>query len=324
MKRRSFIAMVVISALAPAHTFAQKKVARVGMLGTGTWTATPHLAEAFKRRMQELGWTEGRDVQYVWVGADGYFDRLDGLARGLVERKVDVIVAGSPPGAVAAAKATRTIPVVMGNVPDPVRLGLVASLARPGGNVTGVSSQTTSLVAKEIELLKQIMPGAKRIGVLLNEKNPNAAAFREAADKAAVTASVALAYAVADRPEDLEGAIKRLAKDGAQAIAVPADPMMLNARRALNAMLADAKIPAAFGNRDHAIDGGLVSYAPNIVQNFRMAAGYVNRILHGADPAQLPVEQSSTIELVLNLKTAKALGISIPSQVRVRADEVIE
>ena len=324
MRRRSFIAIAVSGVLTPLPLLAQKKIARVGMLGTGTWAATPHLAEAFKRRMQELGWTEGRDVEYVFVGADGYFERLDGLASGLVERKVDVIVAGSPPGAVAAAKATRTIPVVMGNVPDPVRLGLVASLARPGGNVTGVSSQTTSLVAKEIELLKQILPGAKRMGVLLNEKNPNAPAFREAADRAAVTASVALAYAVANRPEDLENAIQRLAKDGAQAIAVPADPMMLNARRALNALLADAKLPAAFGNRDHAIDGGLVSYAPNIVQNFRMAAGYVNRILRGADPAQLPVEQSSTIELVLNLKTAKALGISIPSQVRVRADEVIE
>ena len=324
MNRRSFVAIVAAGVLMPVDSFAQGKIVRVGMLGTGTWTATPHLAEAFKRRMQELGWTEGREVEYVFVGADGYFERLDGLARGLVERKVDVIVAGSPPGAVAAAKATRTIPIVMGNVPDPVRLGLVASLARPGGNVTGVSSQTTALVGKEIELLKQILPGAKRMGVLLNEKNPNAAAFRESGDKAAATAGVALSYAVANRPEDLEAAIQRLAKDGAQAIAVPADPMMLNARRALNGLLAEARLPAAFGNRDHAIDGGLVSYAPNIVQNFRMAAGYVNRILRGADPAQLPVEQSSTIELVLNLKTAKALGISIPSQVRVRADEVIE
>jgi putative ABC transport system substrate-binding protein len=316
--------MFAAGALAPGLLLAQKKMPRVGMLGTGSWKTSPHISEGFKRRMQELGWTEGRDIEYVLVDADGYVDRLDAIARGLVEQKVDVIVAGPPPSAVAAAKATRTIPIVMGNVPDPVDLGLVASLARPGGNVTGVSSQTTALVAKEIELLKQILPGAKRMGVLLNEKNPNAAAFRESAEKAGATAGVALSFAVANRPEELAAAVQRLAKEGVQAIAVPADPMMLNARRALNGLLSDARLPAAFGNRDHAVEGALVSYAPNIVQNFRIAAGYVNRILRGADPAQLPVEQSNTIELVLNLKTAKALGIAIPTQVRVRADEVIE
>jgi len=316
--------MVVSGVLAPAYSIAQKKVVRVGLLGTGSWKTNSHISEGFKRRMQELGWTEGRDIEYVLVDADGYIDRLDAIAGALVEQKVDVIVAGPPPSAAAAAKATRTIPIVMGNVPDPVGLGLVTSLARPGGNVTGVSSQTTALVGKEIELLKQILPGAKRIGVLLNEKNPNAGAFRETADKASAVAGVALSYSVANRPDDLEAAVQSLAKLGVQAIAVPADPMMLASRRALNALIAATKLPAAFGNRDHVLDGGLVSYAPNIVQNFRIAAGHVNRILRGADPAQLPVEQANTIELVLNLRTAKALGIAIPPQVRVRADEVIE
>lgn len=322
--RRNVLLISALGALAPATVLAQKKIARVGMLGTGSWKISPHIAEGFKRRMQELGWTEGRDIEYVFADADGYIDRLDALARGLVEQKVDVIVAGPPTSAVAARRATRTIPIVMGNVPDPVGLGLVTSLARPGGNVTGVSSQTTALVAKEIELLKQIVPGAKRIGILLNEKNPNAAAFRESAGKAAASFGVSLTFAAANRPEELEAAVERLAGDRVQAVAVPADPMMLNARRTLNVLLAKARLPAAFGNRDHALDGGLVSYAPNIVHNFRLAAGYANRILRGADPALLPVEQSDTIELVVNLKTAKALGITVPQQVLVRADEVIE
>lgn len=161
------------------------------------------------------------------LSADGYVDRLDGLARAMVEQKVDVIVAGPPPSAIAARNATRTIPIVMGNVPDLVALGLVASLARPGGNVTGVSSQTNVLVGKQIELLKEVVPGEKRIGIVYNEKNASASAFREVAGKAALSVRLSLVLAAANRPEDLAAVVQRLVKECAQAVAVPADPMML-------------------------------------------------------------------------------------------------
>ncbi|MGH8673270.1 MAG: ABC transporter substrate-binding protein [Burkholderiales bacterium] len=323
-RRRLLLFASVLAAIAPAVVRAQRKRARVGWLAGGPFAASPHIADGFKKRMQELGWVEGTSIEYLFVSSDGYADRLDALARQLVEEKVDLILAGPPGPAVAARRATGTIPIVMANVPDPVALGLVASLARPGGNVTGVSSQTTALVAKQIELLKEILPSAKRIGLLYNEKNPSATAFREIAAKAAAAARVTLVPSVAIRPEDLGAAVHRLAKESVQAVAVPADPMMLGARRALNDVLATARLPAAFANRDHALEGALLSYAPNILENFRLAAGYVDRILKGADPAKLPVEQSNKIELLLNMKTAKALGLAVPQSVLLRADQVIE
>ncbi len=209
-------------------------------------------------------------------------------------------------------------------MPDPVALGLAATLARPGGNVTGVSSQTTVLVAKQVELLKEIIPGIARIGVLHNEKNPASSVFLETAEKAAAASRVTLARSAANSPEALAGAVERLRKDKVQAVVVPADPMMLVSRSALNELLAEARLPACFGNRDHVLEGGLVSYAPDIRENFRMAAAYVDRILKGASPAALPIEQSSKVELILNQRTAKALGVAVPHAVLLRADRVIE
>ena len=313
-----------LAALAPVMAWAQKRVARVGFLGTGALSASPHILAGFKDGMRSLGWTEGSNVEYLVLAADGYVERLDALAQQMVRENVDVIVAGPPPSAVAARKATRTIPIVMGNVPDPVALGLVTSLARPGGNVTGVSSQTSALVGKQFEVLKEIVPGAKRFGVLYNGKNPSAAAFRDAAAKAAATLNVALVESAADQPGELAAAVQRLAREGAQAVVVPADPMMLGARGVLNSLLGTARLPAAFANGDHTLDGALLSYAPDIVENFRMAAGYVDRILKGARPAELPVEQASRFELMVNLKTAKALGLKIPQSLLARADRVIE
>jgi len=312
------------AALAPAMAWAQKRVARVGFLGAGALSASPHILAGFKDRMRSLGWIEGSNVEYLVLAADGFIERLDALAQQMVRENVDVIVAGPPPSAVAARKATRTIPIVMGNVPDPVALGLVASLARPGGNVTGVASQTSALVGKQFELLKEVVPGTKHFGVLYNEKNPSANAFREAAVKAAASLRVVLVEARAGQPGELAAAVQRLAREGAQAVVVPADPMMLGARGVLNSLLGTARLPAAFANSDHALDGALLSYAPDIVENFRMAAGYVDRILKGANPAELPVEQASRFELVVNLNTAKVLGLKIPQPLLARANRVIE
>lgn len=322
--RRRLLLASLLAAVTPTLAWAQKKVARVGFLATGAVTASPHILVGFKDSLRALGWTEGSNIEFLVLTADGYVERLDALAQQMVREKVDVIVAGPPPSAVAARKATLTIPIVMGNVPDPVALGLVASLARPGGNVTGVASQTSALVGKQFELLKEIVPGAKRFGVLYNEKNPSAAAFRDAAAKAAASLRVSLVEAAADQPGGLATAIERLVREGAQTVVVPADPMMLGARGVLNALLAKARLPAAFANRDHALDGALVSYAPDIGENFRIAARYVDRILKGANPAQLPVEQSSKVELMVNLNTAKGLGLTIPRSVLLRADQVIE
>lgn len=323
-RRRTLLFACALAALAPALARAQRKLARVGFLAAGAVTASPHILVGFKDSLRALGWIEGSNIEYLVLTADGYVERLDALAQQMVREKVDVIVAGPPPSAVAARKATRTIPIVMGNVPDPIALGLVASLARPGGNVTGVSSQTTALVGKQLELLKEIVPGAKRVGVLYNERNPSAAAFREAARTAAASLRVAIVEAAANQPGELAAAVQRLARDGAQAVVVPADPMMLGARGVLNELLARARLPAAFANRDHALDGALASYAPDIGENFRMAARFVDRILKGASPAQLPVEQASKFELMINLKAAKALGLTLPQSILVRADRVIE
>jgi putative tryptophan/tyrosine transport system substrate-binding protein len=324
MKRRECCVAIAALLALPRLARAQKKIARIAMLATGTWSSNPELVDAVRQRLKELGWTEGRDIEFRLVGADGYVERLDALAQQLVADKVDVIIAGPPTSAVAARKATQKIPIVMANVPDPVALALAASLARPGGNVTGVSSQTTVLVAKELELIREILPGAKRIGLLYNEKNPAASVFIDTATKAAPSFGMTLVLSTANKPDELAAAIQKLVKDKAQAVAVPADPMMLVSRGVINELLAKARLPAVFGNRDHPLEGALASYAPDIRENFRMAAGYVDRILRGADPATLPIEQSSKIELILNLRTAKALGITVPRALLMRADRVIE
>jgi putative ABC transport system substrate-binding protein len=324
MKRRDWILVSAAILAVPGVARPQKKVARVAMLATGKWTANPELVDAVRQRLRELGWSEGRDIEFRLVGAEGYVDRLDALAQQLVAEKVDLIIAGPPTSAVAARKATRKIPIVMANVPDPVALGLAASLARPGGNVTGVSSQTTVLVAKQIELLREILPGATRVGLIYNEKNPAAGVFVDTAAKAAASLHLALVRSPANKPEDLADAVQRLVKEKVQAVSVPADPMILATRGVLNQLLAKARLPAVFSNRDHALEGALASYAPDIRENFRMAAGYVDKILRGSDPATLPIEQSSKVELIVNQRTAKALGITLPGALLVRADQVIE
>lgn len=323
-RRRHILLAGALAVITPSAALSQKKFARVGILGVTSLAAGAPYSSAFKQRLHDLGWIEARNIEYVMLAAEGSVERLDSLARELVERKVDVLLAGPPNVAVALHRATRTIPIVMANVPDPVALGLVASLARPGGNVTGISSQTNVLVAKQIELLKEILPTAKRIALLYSPQNPSAAMFREVAGQAAAFLRVSLEFVPVHRPEELEAVLQRVARDGAQAVVVPADPVMLSQRLRLNAELARVRLPAAFANRDHALDGALLSYAPDLVGNFRLAAGYADRILKGANPGDLPVGQSESINLVVNLKTAKALGITIPQGVLLRANEVIE
>jgi putative ABC transport system substrate-binding protein len=324
--RRRFVLLAAGGVLTGATGLgmSQERKARVGWLFGGSPTASPHLAEAFKRAMQQLGHFEGENVEYLIVAAEGFPERLEPLAHELVAKKVDVILAGPPAVARAARRATRTIPIVMSHVPDPVGIGLVASLARPGGNVTGVSSQTEVLMQKAIEFLREIIPGIERIGVLINEANPSAVAFWSHAQSAGEKLRIKLERAVANRPLEIEPAVASLVRARVKAVAVPTDPMFLQERRALNELLRERKLPGAFLNRDHALDGGLVSYAPSILENYRLAAIYVDKILRGAKPAELPVQQSDRYELVVNLRTARELGLTIPASVLIRADRVIE
>lgn len=323
-RRRKLLAALGAGLFAvPALAQVLRRPARVGLLAAGG-TTTRYVFEAVKGRLRELGYVEFRNVEYLYVSADGYTERLEPLARELVASKVDVIVAGPPSSVLAAYKATRTIPIVMGNVPDPVGLGVVSSLARPGGNVTGVSSQTEALVQKKIELVREVFPQARRIGILLNESSPNAPAYWSNAEKAGASLRLALVKAVANKPEQIEQAIGSLARERVQAIVVPADALFLLHRRPLNELIGILRLPGVFTNREHVVDGGLISYAPHILENYRLAAEYVDKILKGAKPAELPVQQSNRIELMVNLKTAKALGITIPQSVLLRADEVIQ
>jgi len=233
-------------------------------------------------------------------------------------------VASNTPAARVLHRATKTIPVVMGVVGDPVALGYVASLARPGGNITGIANQGDELLAKLIQILHEVVPGAQRIAVVLNESSPPHAAYRAAAQRACAALGLTAIWVVASAPAELAGAVEQIVRQRAQAVVVVGDAMYFNERVKLQALMQTTRLPVAYGLREHVVEGGLLSYAADLVTNFRYAANYVDKILKGANPAELPVEQSSRLELVINLKTARALGITIPQAVLLRADEVIE
>jgi len=279
---------------------------------------------AFKQAMHELGWLEGKNIEYRIVSAEGDLNRLDALVRELVAQKVDVILAGASLPTRAAQRATKTIPIVMTGVGDPVALGYVASLAKPGGNITGIANQGDELLAKLIQILHEVVPGAQRIAIVLNESSPPHAAYRAVAGSACAALGLAPIWVVASAPAELAGAVEQIVRQRAQAVVVVGDAMYYNERVKLQTLMQTTRLPVAYGLREHVVEGGLLSYAADLVANFRYVAKYVDKILKGAKPAELPVEQSSRIELVINLKTAKSLGLTIPQAVLLRADEVIQ
>jgi len=299
-------------------------IRRVGMLALSSEAAGAPSFAAFKQAMHDLGWLEGKNVEYRRVSADGDVNRLDALARDLIEQKVDVIVASNTPAARVLHRATKTIPIVMGVVGDPVALGYVASLAKPGGNITGIANQGDELLAKLIQILHEVVPAAQRVAVLLNESSPPHVAYRAAAQRACAALGLTAIWVVASAPAELAGAVGQIVRQRAQAVVVVGDAMYFNERVKLQALMQTTRLPVAYGLREHVVEGGLLSYAADLVANFRYAAKYVDKILKGAKPADLPVEQSSRLELVINLKTARTLGITIPQTVQLRADEVIE
>ena len=297
---------------------------RVGVLLTTSEATNAPLRAAFSQAMRDRGWVEGTNIEYRIVSADGDVDRLDALANELIRQNVELIVAASSAGTRAAQRATKTIPIVMVAASNALDTGFVASLAKPGGNITGVSNQREEALRKLIGILHEVLPGARRIGILLNERNPSYRALSAAAQSACSALNLVALPVVASVREELGAAIAQSARQQSQAVVVVPDPMYLNERTKLQELMQATRLPAAYGLREHVVAGGLLSYAADLASNYRSAATYVDRILKGAKPAELPVEQPTKYELMINLKTARALGIAIPQSVLLRADEVIQ
>jgi putative tryptophan/tyrosine transport system substrate-binding protein len=324
VNRRELIALVGAGLIVrPAAAGAQQKALPViGFLGVNSPGAMASYAAAFHRGLSETGYVEGQNatIEYRW--AEGHYDRLPALAADLVGRKVDVI-ATSGAGARAAKDATSTISIVS-LVGDPVATGLYASLARPGGNLTGVSPLTSELTPKRLELLSELVPQAGLIALLVNPNNPNIARDIKAMQEAARAKGVQLHILKAGAEGELETAFGSLVQQHAGALVVGADPFFNSRREELVALAARHAVPAIYEWRESVVAGGLISYGPSLTGIWREIGVYAGKILKGAKPADLPVQQPTTFELVVNLNTAKALGLTVPPSILSRADEVIE
>jgi ABC-type uncharacterized transport system substrate-binding protein len=334
MDRRTFLAgtgAVLLAAPLDAEGQQAAKVARIGYLSTNLaagLAANPHMLEPFLQGLRDLGYVEGRNVVIEYRDAKGKYERLPALAAELVALKVDVIVVGGgTPGALAAKQATKTIPIVFSAAADPVGSGLVTSLARPGGNVTGLSSLAPDLVGKCLELLKQAVPGVSRVAALwepgvLPERTEKD--MLKAADVAARALGVRLQVVEVRGPADFDRAFSDMTRARAGALAVFGGSVIFIERRRFVDLAAKHRLPAVYFSREFVDAGGLMAYGPDLADLLRRAATYVDKILKGAKPGDLPVEQPTKFELVINLKTAKALGLTIPPSLLGRADEVIQ
>jgi len=300
------------------------KVPRVGWLSPGSGASDQNFFVSFRDGLQQLGWVVGKNIVIEPRWAEGKFERLPDLADELVRLRVDVIVTSVTQASLAAKRATRTIPIVMVGVGDPLGSGLVNSLAHPGGNVTGPSSMLAEVSRKQLALLKETVSRASVVAVLWNPANPvwQAAALRET-EAAAVSAGLRLQLVEARGPEELDSAFVAMTAGRADALFVPADIIFVRHTKQMADLAAKHRLPAMFGFREHVEAGGLMSYAASFPVMFRRAATYVDKILKGAKPSDLPVEQPTKFDLVVNLRTANTLGITIPQSVLQRADEVI-
>jgi putative tryptophan/tyrosine transport system substrate-binding protein len=326
MQRRTFLAMASAGFLAaPLGAGAQQggKVWRIGVLSPvpSTGTGSPAL---LRQSLRELGYVDGLNLAIEWRNAEGKTERFDNLAAELVGLKVDVIVATVPGATLASKRSTASIPIVMVNTPDPVQLGLVVSLGRPGGNVTGTTTLSADLSGKQLELLKEAVPRAVRIAVLWNPDNPWHPLALKGAEAAARSLAVQLQILELRGPGEFESVFEAMTRKRAGAVLFLADPLTVFHRTRLADLATKRHLPSMYGSREYADAGGLMSFWANSVDLYRRVASYVDRILKGAKPADLPIEQPTRFELVINLRTAKALGLTIPSSLLRRADEVIE
>jgi putative ABC transport system substrate-binding protein len=327
-RRRLLLIAGAVSLAAPLASWAQQ-TARVWRIGFLSPRRRPSSLDAdyygaFPRRMSELGYVEGRNLAIEWRFADGAYDRLPGMARDLLQRKVDVIVALGPPGALAAQQATTAVPIVFVVSTDPVAAGLVRSMAQPGGNLTGVSNLGGDVSPKHLEMLRTMVPRLSSVAVLVNPGNTAHATILESVRDAAMKTGVGVAPARAQTPQEIERAFATMADERAGAVIVALDPLFIQQRFEIAALAKKHRLPTISAFRESVEAGGLMSYGQNQVAIYRRVAEYVDRILKGARPADLPVEQPTKLELFINGRTARELGLTIPPSLAIIADEVLE
>jgi putative tryptophan/tyrosine transport system substrate-binding protein len=325
VKRRELL--IVLGGVAIAWPLAaraqQKAMPVIGILSPASYAPFSTLVTAFRRGLSEAGYVEGENLAIEYRFAEGHYDRLPALAADLVGRKVDLIMANSPPAALAAKSATSTIPIVFRGGTDPVGDGLVASLARPGGNLTGVSL-ADDVTAKRLELLSELVPRVGVIALMVNPNIPSAERVIRDLQEAARTKGLQLHLLKAGSESEIDGAFASLVQLHVDALVVASDPFLSSRREQFVALASRHAVPSSYAWREFVASGGLISYGPSLTHAFRLVGHYAGKVLKGAKPADLPVQQPTTFELVINLKTAQALGLTVPPSLLARADEVIE
>ena len=323
MKRREFIGLVGGAATWPFTASAQRaggKIVTIGILASEPWPPI----ETFRRALDDLGYGEGKNVRFEYRYTKGHNERLPELADELVGLNVHVIVTWGTDAVLAAKQATTTIPIVMGAIGDPLGIGIVTNLAHPGGNITGFSSRAAELEAKRLQLLKEVVPGLSRVAILFNPTNHYMPLALKSAQRGAQTLDVTLAiYEVYDTAS-LDAAFVTLTKDRPDGLLVPGDPFLVSQRSRIAQFAIENKLPSVYSLREYIEAGGLIAYTPNFDDLFRRAASYVDKILKGAKPGELPIEQPTKFHLLINLKTARALGLTVPPRLLVLGDELIE
>jgi putative tryptophan/tyrosine transport system substrate-binding protein len=326
MRRREFLALTGGAVTWPLPIWAQQPTTlpRLGWLGTGTPTSANRLLTAFREGLKALNYIEGQNISIEYRWAEGKIERLPELAQDLVHQRVDVILAGGSLGAAAAKGATSVIPIVTAAVGDLVDLGLVASLARPGGNLTGFVSTAPDTAAKRFQIIKEMRPEGRRAAVLWNSASSNAKLEWAVAKEFAAANDIAVELYGARDLEELRSALASIGQSLPDIFVVLNDPFLLYHRKIIVDTAAQLRLPAIYGFREWVDDGGMISYGASNADTHRRAAGYVDKILRGVKPAELPIELPSKYELIINLKTANALGIAVPPTLLARADEVIE
>jgi len=321
------VVLLLLSAfLGTAAAQPPEKVPRVGYLIPGSHSdpQRQRLLEAFRQGLRELGYVDGQNIAIESRWAEGKDDRLPALAADLVRSKVDIIVAQSGAATQAAQQATRTIPIVMSLSNDAVGSGLVASLARPGGNVTGLTIMVPDLAGKQLQLLKEVVPKVSRVALLTNPDNPSSARFVREAEAAARALGVRLQTLETRNPQEIVSAFAAMSRERAGALLILPDGIFLSQRRQIGELATKRRLPSVYGVGEYAEAGGLMAYGANHIDLVRRAATYVDKILKGAKPADLPVAQPTKFELVINLRTAKAIGLTIPPSLLQRADQIID
>jgi len=320
------VLLLLSASLGTAAAQPREKVPRVGYITAGSHAdqGRQRRFEAFRQGLRDLGYSEGQNIAIESRWAEGRDDRYPTLAADLVRLKVDVIVAVGGAASKAAQQATRTIPIVMSLVNDPLGSGLVPSLARPGGNVTGISLMAPDLVGKQLEVLREMVPKVSRMALLRNPANPASVPQLREAEAAALALGVRLQTLEARVPQEIDSAFAAMTRERAGALVVLTDSIFTNQRRQIAELAAERRLPAVYGNSEHAEAGGLVAYSANFLDLERRAATFVDKILKGAKPGDLPVEQPTKLELVINLRAAKAIGLTIAPSLLQRADQIID